>query len=466
MANKQAPAEQTYLSATLLVIDDDRLLRWTLRQRLEKEGYAVLEAADGASAWAHFESCVDCVLLDERLPDTRGSELLARFVESDSSVPVIMLTAFSSVEQAVAAMQAGAFHYAKKPIDPDELVITIRRALRTTQLERRVRALQREEDSVLDTIVGESEAMRSTKQMLATVATSPSSTVLLTGESGTGKDLAARVLHQLSARHEGPFLNITCSALNESLLESELFGHERGAFTDAKQRKKGLFEQAHFGTLFLDEIGEMTVEMQSKLLRFLEEKAFRRVGGAVDVRANVRIVAATNVNLQQAVREGAFREDLYYRLAVLPIEMPPLRDRDADITLLALHFIERFNREFHKKIKGLAPAAARALRAYSWPGNVRELRNAMERAVLLTRRSTIAQSDLALIGSNGAVTIAEDFELPPSGIDVAALERSLVKQALDRANGNRSLAAKLLGMNRDQIRYRINKFSLKDHQPK
>jgi transcriptional regulator with PAS, ATPase and Fis domain len=289
--------------------------------------------------------------------------------------------------------------------------------------------------------------------------------VLLTGESGTGKDLAARVIHQRSTRREGPFLNVTCSALAPTLLESELFGHERGAFTDAKTRKKGLFEQAHTGTVFLDEIGEMPLEMQVKLLRFLDAKTFRRVGGSVDIRSDVRIIAATNVDLPEAVRGGAFREDLYYRLAVLTVEMPPLREREGDVERLVAYFIERFNREFNKRVRDVARPAMDALRVYAWPGNVRELRNAVERAVLLCDSPTLDKADFRMIEAPADPGTLEDFQLPPAGVDFMALERSMVRQALERARGNRTLAASLLGMNRDQIRYRINKFGLKEYLP-
>jgi transcriptional regulator with PAS, ATPase and Fis domain len=315
----------------------------------------------------------------------------------------------------------------------------------------------------LGSIVGESAAIGRTKALLAKIARSPSSTVLLTGESGTGKDLAASVIHQLSARREGPFLNITCTALATQLLESELFGHERGAFTDAKERKKGLLEQAHSGTVFLDEVGEMSLEMQSKLLRFLEQKTFRRVGGSVDIRADVRIVAATNAALRELVKKGQFREDLYYRLAVLTVELPPLRAREGDVARLVEYFTQRFSREFNKRVEGVNAATLERLSLYSWPGNVRELRNALERAVLLADSSVLSQADFPMLGAPAAQEAALDFVLPPTGVDFAALERTLVRQALQRSRGNRTLAATLLGMNRDQIRYRIEKFELTEH---
>ncbi len=300
--------------------------------------------------------------------------------------------------------------------------------------------------------------MRSVKTLLEKVAQSPASTVLLTGESGTGKDLAAKVIHYASDRAARPFMNITCSALPESLLESELFGHERGAFTDARQQKRGLLESADWGTVFLDEIGEMAPGLQAKLLRFLEEKSFKRVGGVSDIRVDVRVIAATNRNLEADVKQSRFREDLYYRLHVMPIALPPLRASAEDIPLLVHYYVDAFNREFKKRVRGVAPDAMARLQAYAWPGNVRELRNAVERAMLLVEGDALT-SDLFMIAGRPQ-RLADGFELPASGVDLESLERSLVVQALERAGWNQTRAAALLGLNRDQIRYRIEKFKL------
>jgi DNA-binding NtrC family response regulator len=446
--------------ATILVVDDEQFIRLALRDSLEADGYAVVEAASGREAMEQFEPGVDLVLLDHRLPDVDGLELLRRMRASDPDAPVIMLTAHSSIEHAVNAMREGAYHYAGKPIDLEELTLTARRALETTALRREVRRLRatRAVPPSVDRIIGESRAMRDAKALLARIATSPASTVLITGESGTGKDLAAQAIHSASDRAGALFLNITCSALPTALLESELFGHERGAFTDARTRKTGLLEHAHGGTVFLDEIGEMEGALQAKLLRFLEEKAFRRVGGTADFRADVRVIAATNVDLREAVRRGTFREDLYYRLAVLTVQMPPLRERTGDVELLVKYFIDHFNREFGKKVKGISEQALRPLHQHSWPGNVRELRNAVERAILLSDKEHLGAEDFGMIAT-GTVD-ASGFRLPPGGIDFRELEKSLVKQALERSGGNQTQAAALLGMNRDQIRYRIEKFAL------
>jgi transcriptional regulator with GAF, ATPase, and Fis domain len=283
--------------------------------------------------------------------------------------------------------------------------------------------------------------------------------VLLTGESGTGKDLAAKVIHYSSNRASRPFMNITCSALPETLLESELFGHERGAFTGADRQKRGLIESADGGTVFLDEIGEMLPLLQAKLLRFLEEKSFKRVGGAQDIKVDVRVIAATNRSLEDEVKKGRFREDLYYRLHVIDIQLPPLRERSGDIPLLITHYVDGFNAEFRKKIRNVTPTAMSALAAYGWPGNVRELRNAVERAMLLAEGSELQESHFPML-SAAETPVSSGFALPAGGINLEALERSLVVQALERSHWNQTKAASLLGVNRDQIRYRIEKFGL------
>jgi two-component system response regulator AtoC len=291
------------------------------------------------------------------------------------------------------------------------------------------------------------------------VAASPASTVLLTGESGTGKDLAAKVLHYASDRASRPFMNITCSAIPEHILESELFGHERGAFTDARQQKRGLLESADGGTVFLDEIGEMAPGLQAKLLRFLEEKTFKRVGGVADIKVDVRVVAATNRLLEDEVKKGRFREDLYYRLNVLPITLPPLRARTDDIPALVNYFVDVYNTEFRKRVRGVTGEAMRLLQTYGWPGNIRELRNAVERAMLLVEGTELTADQFSVASSAGA-RLTEGVALPATGVDLEQLERSLVVQALERSGWNQTKAATLLGLNRDQIRYRIEKFKL------
>jgi DNA-binding NtrC family response regulator len=447
--------------ATILVVDDEQLIRWSLTSRLQDEGYRVLEAETAAEALKRFRDGVDLVLLDYKLPDGDGLDVLRQIKTVDPDILVILLTAHSSVEMAVEAMQQGAYHYANKPFNLDEIVLLIDKALETTQLRREVRALRSSQAQPysLDRIVGASDAIVSVRALLKKVAASPASTILVTGESGTGKDLAAKVIHYGSDRATKPFMNITCSALPENLLESELFGHERGAFTGADRQKRGLFESADGGTVFLDEIGEMMPALQAKLLRFLEEKTFKRVGGAVDIRVDARVIAATNRKLEEEVRQGKFRDDLYYRLNVVPITLPPLRERAKDIPLLLKYYVDAFNKEFKKHVEGIAPDAMARLQIYGWPGNIRELRNAVERAMLLGENKTLAVEDFP-ITSGGPQRLTEAVPLPANGIDLEQLERSLVVQALARSGWNQTRAAALLGLNRDQIRYRIEKFKL------
>ncbi|HVT47709.1 MAG TPA: sigma-54 dependent transcriptional regulator [Vicinamibacterales bacterium] len=445
----------------VLVVDDESLVRWSIVERLQADGHDVVEAATAAEALARAAAGVDLVLLDYRLPDDDGLTVLRRLRELDPDALVIMLTAHKRVETVVEAMKAGAFDYATKPFDLDDLAPRVARALDTTRLRRELRTLRDElsRPFALPSIIGDSEAIERVRTLVRKVASSPGSTVLITGESGTGKDLAAKVIHYASSRASHPFLNITCSALPDALLESELFGHERGAFTDARQQKRGLLEQADEGTVFLDEVGEMAPGLQAKLLRFLEEKAFRRVGGSSDVHVDVRVIAATNRHLEDAVAEGRFRQDLYYRLNVLRVEMPPLRAHPADVPRLARHFIDAYCRELGRPPMALSRAAEDALKTYGWPGNVRELRNLVERAVLLGERAVLEPSDFATLGARPRTdAVPGGFELPPEGIDLDALERSLVLQALARTGGNQTRAAALLSLHRDQIRYRLEKY--------
>jgi len=446
----------------VLVVDDEKLIRFTLKESLATEGYVVYEAGDIAEALRVCErSRVDCAILDQRLPDGDGFQLMRDLREIVPDAPVILMTAYSSVQRAVEAMRAGAFTYVNKPFEADEMVLNVRTALETTRLKREVRALRRQQESEgLSAVVGKSPAMRTILDLVGKLAGSRANTVLLLGETGTGKGLIARALHEASERKEKPFLTITCTAIPETLLESELFGHERGAFTDAKTAKPGLFEVADGGTVFLDEIGDMPIGLQSKLLTVLEDRTFKRVGGVSDLQVDIRVVAATNADLESAVRDGRFRTDLFYRLNTFPIRIPALRERLDDIAILVKYFVDRFNRDFNKKVEGIEDEAMQALLRHPWPGNVRELRNAVERAMILGQAPVLKLSDFAFsLVDRAAGHPGRVLELPPDGLDMEALERDLVRQALERAQGNQSRAAQFLGMTRDQIRYRIEKYA-------
>lgn len=460
------------MPARILIVDDEKLIRWALRERLTLEGYDVIEAGDGKSAREAFrDAAPDLALVDLRLPDTDGMTLLGEMLQAWPEFPVIIITAYSSVDNAVTAMKHGAFDYVTKPFNLDELAISVRRAIDASAMSRRFSAQVREQKARfgLGNIVGESSAMRERKQLALRVARSEARTVLLLGNTGTGKDLFARAIHYESVRADKPFMNITCTALPENLLESELFGYEKGAFTDAKERKKGLFELADGGTVFLDEIGDMTPAIQAKLLRVLEDKTFRRIGGLGDISVDVRIVAATNRDLDDAMSRGVFRRDLYYRLGGMPIVLPPLAERTGDIPLLAQYFLAQCNHEFHRGFSAITPAAIEKLERYPWPGNVRELRNVIERAVLLGTADVIAPADLELgrpqAGAAAQEVAENEIRLPSGGVDLGEVEKSLIRQALDRTQWNQTHAAALLGISRDQVRYKVEKYGLKHDAP-
>jgi DNA-binding NtrC family response regulator len=455
--------------AQILIVEDKDSLRTMLRHALEREGHAVLEARDQPEAVRILQQAQPLLVLsDLRLPDGDGFGVLRAAKEIDSSVPVIVMTAYGSIEDAVAAMKEGALDFLAKPVDPDHLLLLVARALEQRRLVTE-NLLMKEELAVrrgVPQLVGEDPALRKVFQSMQRAAATDT-TVLLEGESGTGKELFARSLHALSPRAEMPFVAINCAAIPETLLETELFGHEKGAFTGAVARKPGKFEMAHRGTLFLDEIGDLPLSLQAKILRALEEKRFERVGGTASVQVDVRLVAATNKGLKAAVAARRFREDLYFRLSVFPITVPPLRERTRDIPLLARYFVERFCRDLKKKPLVLTPPALEALQNYRWPGNVRELQNCIERAVILAEGDAILPRHLNL-------SFAEAAEEPPpspwSRIDLSGtlvevtrrvtseVEKLKIQEALHEAGSNKGRAAELL-----QVSYKTLLAKLKEH---
>jgi DNA-binding NtrC family response regulator len=454
----------------ILVIDDEKLIRWTLEQHLVREGYDVM-TVDSAEKGLELinDEQPELVLLDNRLPEMSGLELLAKLDVHERGIMVIMITAYGMVESAVKAMKLGAYDYISKPFNLEEITFVIRKALEAGLLRTQVKQLRQERRSSVDAIIGECNEMLKIKNLIRTIAKSDATTVLIQGESGTGKELVAKAVHYGSARADKPFMAINCAALPVNLLESELMGHEKGAFTDAKTSKKGLFELADGGTVFLDEIGDMHVSMQAKLLRMLEERTFKRVGGVKDIKVDVRVVSATNQQLAKAVNENRFRKDLYYRLQVVPVNLPPLRDRGRDILLLARHFIEYFNRECHKNIRGISKEAEQILLSHPWSGNVRELKNVIERAMILEIEEELQPGHLSpeLMGGNvhvaaqdGLPVSLEGLVIPETGLSIEDVEQALVKKALDMAGGNQSRAAQLLKMPRDAFRRRMRRFGL------
>jgi DNA-binding NtrC family response regulator len=455
------PDQPLHVRPSVLVVDDDAGLRESFRVILEDD-YEVLGAADGLGALDALRSRqVDVVLLDIRLPDMDGIEVLERMKNLDAQVEVILVTAVKTVRAAVAAMKLGAFDYLTKPFDEEEVLGLIRRGMERRALEREVVFLRSELERArdFDQLVGQHAEMQKLHQIIAQVART-TSTVLITGESGTGKELVAQAIHRQGPRRDKPFVPVNLPALSESLMESEIFGHERGAFTGAYQRKLGKFETAHGGTLFLDEIGALKLELQAKLLRVLQEREIERVGGSRAIKVDVRVIAATNVDVKAAVRNQSFRGDLYYRLNVVPIRVPALRDRRDDIPLLADHFIRKYNRAFNKHVERLSPEALGALHAYSWPGNVREFQNAIERLVTLVDGPIIEATDLPLELALG------DPKVRASGADGVPLreareefERQMVVRVLERVRWNQTEAARLLGLHRNTLKMKLAKWN-------
>ncbi len=468
----------------ILIVDDERLVRWSLKQKCEEWGYVPVEAEDGGTALrlAHGET-PDLMLLDVRLPDMSGLEVLEKLKQSGDARGVIMMTADPQLDDVKAAIKMGAYDFVGKPLDFDELALTLQNALEATRLRTEVESLRGEvrRRTGYHDVVGVSRKMTELMGFVRKVAASEATTILIQGESGTGKDLIAKAIHYQSSRQDKTFVAINCSAIPETLMETELFGHEKGSFTDAKAMKKGLFEVADGGTLFLDEIGELSQFLQAKLLRVLEDQVIRRVGGVRDMQVDVRVIAASNRDLERAVREGHFRQDLYYRLAIISIYIPPLRERREDLMPLVDFFIDHYNRKFRKSVRGLADETRRLMMNYDWPGNVRELKNAIERAMILEEEPVLrpVYMPFSVVQPHSGVTafehtssphgggqpLAEGRWLPPlsipeGGTSLEEVERALVELALRQAGGNQTHAARLLDISRDALRYKMKKFGL------
>jgi DNA-binding NtrC family response regulator len=447
----------------ILIVDDEKKMRRILQIILKDQGYKIDLAQDGNEAWQHFQrTSYDLVITDLKMPGKDGMELLRLINKKNSDVPVIVITAYGGVESAVKAIKAGAFDYITKPFENEEIRIVVSKAISYSRLQNENRYL-REAVGVkygFDHFIGDSPNIRGVRKLAAQVAQT-ASTVLIQGESGTGKELLARLLHFNSPRSARPFVPFNCGALPDTLLESELFGYEKGAFTGAHKQKPGRFEIADTGTIFLDEVGDMSREAQVKMLRVLEEMTFERLGGSHPLKVDVRIIAATNRDLKQLVNEGAFRTDLYYRLNIFPIYIPPLRDHKEDIPVLVRHFLEQFAGEIGKQVKGTSPDAMNLLISHPWRGNVRELHNCLERAMILCNRQSVEPEDLLLDREPLNPTAPfGNIHIPVEGISLEEVEQFLIKQALAMAKNNQTRAATLLKISRNTLRYRMEKYDI------
>lgn len=453
----------------VLVVDDENLILEMIQSELEKNKLHVTVVNNSKDAIKEIDaSDFDVILLDLMMPNITGLELLEMIKEKKIDASVILMTAYGSVETAVKAIKLGAFDYLTKPFSMDELQLVVNKAI---EFRRNLESLKLFKKDFkcnfgLEMIIGKSKAINDVKMLVKRVADADAKVVLIEGESGTGKELVARAIHAEGIRCERPFVAINCASLPENLLESELFGYEKGAFTDAKTSKKGLIEYADGGTIFLDEIGDMPFNLQAKMLRFLEDRSVRKLGGLADLAVDVQVVVATNKNLKRLVSEGKFREDLFYRIQVVPIVLPPLRDRKQDILELAKFFITVYDKEFKKSIKGFAPLAEKMILQYDWPGNVRELRNAIERAMIFEDSDmiTVERLPVEIITMSTRQSLAStrllDLKIPQNGIDIEEVEKELVKQALSMTKGNQSKAAKLLNIGVDAMRYRMKKYGM------
>jgi DNA-binding NtrC family response regulator len=459
------------MAIDIIVVDDEEMIRWTLKEALESEGYNVNAFGNGRDFLKFFnEKGGDIVLLDVRLPDSNGLDLLLEVTRLDPDAIVVIMTAFGDVEVAVSAMKRGAFDYISKPYSLDEVSLMIKKIVQANLLKSQLHHYQERLENQFSRILGENQKMKQLREHIQMAAKTDRTTVLIRGESGTGKELVARQIHFQSGRADKPFIDVNAAAVSSTLLESELFGHEKGAFTDAQKQKKGLFELANGGTLFLDEIGELDPSLQVKLLRVLQERKFRRVGGTNDIHVDVRIISATNANLEEAIEDGRLRQDLFYRLNVFTIGIPPLRDRRDDILLLAKYFLEEFRKEFSKEISGFREDTCKILESYNYPGNVRELRNIVERASLLETSSQIRPSSLPEELKKAAELDCVSYDpaekkpwqMPNFNFKqyIDSVEKQIVQEVMSEADGKKSKAAKMLGLTRFALRHQLKKHEL------
>ncbi len=446
----------------ILIVEDNEDLSFSLTKVLKKEGYTVMTAGTGEEGVSIFRNeLVDLVLLDLKLPKMGGIEVLQQMKEIDSDILVLMMTALTDAKPAIEAMKQGAYDYLMKPFELEELRLVVKKALETHDLKREVARLKRGHHSKYpdDVLYGESKPIKEVRELIHIVAETPRTSVLIQGDSGTGKELVANAIHYSSRRSNQPFIKINCSAIPDNLLESELFGHEKGAFTDAKIMKKGLFELANGGTIFLDEISSMKLALQPKILRVIETQTFKRIGGVSDIKIDVRVVAATNTDLGELVKNQEFRDDLYYRLKVMEIFIPALRDRREDIFLLTKLFLEEYNKEFNRNVQKLHPKTEELLLAYSWPGNVRELKNVIERGVILCRQNVLVPEHLPIELHEGE----EPRPVPKvsmGNVSLQEMEKHHILDVLKSVNGNKSQAARILDISRSTLREKLKNYQL------
>jgi len=456
--------------AIVYIIDDAVAIQDTLVEVLESEGFETKAFGSAEQALETMQKeDPDLILLDLILPGMGGLDFLETVKQDNHKIPIVIITSHSDVNSAVKAMKLGAHDYITKPFNLDELVLVVQKTLDIKQKEDHLAYLKQKKRPLgFDQIIGQSKEIKKVFEFIKQVATTPKTTVLIRGETGTGKELVAQAIHNNSERSERPFIEVNCSAFQATLLEAELFGYEAGAFTGATRRKKGLLELAHRGNFFFDEIGDMDVELQSKILSVIEKQSFRRIGGTTAVNIDTRIISATSRNLEEQIAEKQFRDDLFYRLNVASIELPPLRDRGDDVLLLADHFLKKFSHEFKKNIKDFSPEARQALRQHEWPGNVRELKNIIEKAVLFESSAYIGEERLDLFQGNHMLTAQltpdlSNFKFPTNGLSLEKLEKQLIKKALRKTAGNQTRAAKMLNISRETLKYRLKKYNISPH---